>query len=257
MGSKQHWKDRARRFEKYRDEVAAERSQALADLDREAKEVELLRTVVNEWLSAEALTWWPVTGRWSGQAGAAGTLSPELVEAIVRAQRHAVEHSPDFDPTADDEDEPALADLMSALGGVPLEELPPGAQERAHVRLAQLAASPMAHHRRVEEADATVTLHDAAQVITSCSDMLEDPDRELSLATLALLLRAILPRVAYQAGAESELYQALHQVQIKYDVAAVIADGAVPVDDYLPVAAQVLDVLAHHIPKLASLGGQL
>lgn len=271
--SKEYWRDRAKRMETYYNEAAAQRSQALADLDREATEVELLRTVIVRMIRGNGLA---VSYRdicWETYSGS-GPLTPELLAAVDRAISHDIAHDPAT----------TVDDIAAGLGAVPLEDLPPDAQERGRVRIAQAAV--MGNHRNaateslrdcpwpdggctcatpglthptgarrqeaIDEVDVNVTLADAANVIDQVRDHLLDPDRPLSLGALALLLGSVLPRIEYQAGCEATIYAALHHVTMKHAIADVLSTA--PGGDDWPTATAdaVLDTLRHHIPKLTA-----
>lgn len=270
MGSKEHWKERAKRMERYRDEVAAQRSQALADLDREAQEVTLLRTVIGNMIEERGLFISHRDIYWETESSA-GSLTPDLLAALDRA----VEHHRAHDPAT------TVDDIAAGLGAVPLEELPPDAQERGRLRIAQASIvgnrdaserrndrrsqgecpwpdgdciCSTQHHRQeaIDEVDVTVTLADAANVIDQVREHLLDPDRPLSLGALALLLGSVLPRIEYQAGCEATIYAALHHVTMKHAIADVLSTA--PGGDDWPTATAdaVLDTLRHHIPKLTA-----
>lgn len=263
MSSKEHWKDRAKRMERYRDEVAAQRSQALADLDREAKEVDLLRTAIVQLFAFDALRVWG-DGRWETDEKRANgaVFTPDQVEAIDRAKKiisdrnAALQPRPAWDvpghpfgtmhPTADE--------VAAKLGAVPLEELAPDAQERSRLRVAQasIVGNRDASERRprqeaIDEVDVTVTLADAANVIDQVRDHLLDPDRPLSLGALALLLGSVLPRIEYQAGCEATIYAALHQVVLRQAIEEVL-----DCPEERAVADEILATLRRHIPKLTA-----
>lgn len=264
MSSKQHWKDRAIRMEKYRDEVAEQRSQALADLDREAQEVDLLRTVVVDLIAHDALRVWG-DGRWETDAitWAGAMFTPDQVEAIDRAKQVISDRNAALqiaNHIAHPERDMLTAERVArGLGAVPLEDLPPDAQQRGEARTAQAAVvgnlkrvSYEPRQEAIEEVDVTVTLADAAQVVAQVRDDLLDRDRQLSLGVLALLLSSVLPRIEYQAGCEATIYAALHQVTLRHAIATTLETEFAAQDERLDLADQVLDVLRHHIPKLTA-----
>lgn len=182
MSSKQHWKDRAIRMEKYRDEVAEQRSQALADLDREAKEVDLLRTAIVQLFAFDALRVWG-DGRWETDEKRANgaVFTPDQVEAIDRAKQvisdrnaalQAVRPAWDVPGHPLGTMHPTGDEVAAKLGAVPLEELPPDAQERGRLRVAQasIVGNRDTSERRprqeaIDEVDVTVTLADAANAV--------------------------------------------------------------------------------------------
>lgn len=259
MGSKEHWKERAKRMERYRDEVAAQRSQALADLDREAQEVDLLRTIVGSMAKEGALAISYRDSCWETESSS-GPLTPDLLAAAARAIEHFATH---------DDRKPGWGSLPSAapltaervargLGAVPLEALDAEAQERGHVRIAQAAvvgnhrnaATESRRREALDDADVAVTLADAATVVRTVRDDLLNPDRPLSLGALALLLGSVLPRIEYQAGCEAAVYDALHDVVLQRAIADAFAPGGSESSIALEGANRVLNVLRSHLPKL-------
>ena len=275
MSSKQHWKDRAIRMEKYRDEVAEQRSQALADLDREAKEVDLLRTAIVQLFAFDALRVWG-DGRWETDEKRANgaVFTPDQVEAIDRAKKVISDRNAALQTVEDRVPGygllPSARPLLTAervargLGAVPLEALDDAdARERGRVRLAQAAV--MGNHRNaatesrrqeaLDEVDVNVTLADAATVIRTVRDDLLDPDRPLSLGALALLLGSVLPRIEYQAGCEQDIYRRLNDVVLHDAVARAIADAArqaptMPATASERLATAALAEMRRHLPKL-------
>lgn len=259
MGSKEHWKERAKRMERYRDEVAAQRSQALADLDREAQEVDLLRTALVQLIAVDALRVWG-DGRWETdkKRHPGAVFTPSQVEAIDRAKQVVSDRNAALQTVREAPEMLTAERVARGLGAVPLEALDAEAQERGHVRIAQSAV--VGHHRNaatesrrlwpLDDTDVAVTLADAATVVRTVRDDLLNPDRPLSLGALALLLGSVLPRIEYQAGCEAAVYDALHDVVLQRAIADAFAPGGSESSIALEGANRVLNVLRSHLPKL-------
>jgi hypothetical protein len=272
-------------MERYRDEVAAQRSQALADLDREAQEVDLLRTALVQLIAVDALRVWG-DGRWETdkKRHPGAVFTPSQVEAIDRAKQVVSDRNAALQTVREAPEMLTAERVARGLGAVPLEALDAEAQERGHVRLAQAAVVgnrrrrsdgdpecpwpdglctcnaarmhrpprdprvPEARQEALDEVDVHVTLADAATVVRTVRDDLLNPDRPLSLGALALLLGSVLPRIEYQAGCEAAVYDALHDVVLRHAIAEVVAGNHFSTNE--ETADAVLDALRSHLPKL-------